>query len=102
MYLYIYYTRTYSRHNGVSTHQRQERREEGSEKMEEKKFEAQRAKPHTPTPAIDALIGDEEQTGKEKREKGCGTPIQLHWTSYDPHGSKTGPILLRIHAQGEA
>ena len=32
-----------------------------------KRIEAQRAKPRTPTPAIDAFIGKEEQTGKKKR-----------------------------------
>ena len=38
------------------------------EKTEEKKrVEAQKANLHTPTPAIDAFIGDEEQTGKKKR-----------------------------------
>ena len=48
------------------------RKEHGNEKREEKKrIEEQRVKPLTPTPAIDALIGDEEQTGKkeEKRKK---------------------------------
>ena len=33
--------------------------------MEEKRIEALREKPRTPTPAIDALIGDEEHTGKK-------------------------------------
>ena len=57
--------RTYSRHIGVNTHQRQERREgknEGVKRLKKKRIEAKRVKPHTPTPAIDALIGGEEQT----------------------------------------
>ena len=36
---------------------------------EEKGIEAQRAKPRTPTPAIDSLIGNEEQTGEKKSEQ---------------------------------
>ena len=67
----MYYTRTYSRHSGVSTHQRQERREEGKNKgvkrWKKKRIEVERAKPRTPTPAIDALIGDKEQTGRKNR-----------------------------------
>ena len=50
------------------------RKEEGSEKLK-KRIEAQRAKPRTPTSAIDALIGEEEQTGKKKgkrRKKSLG------------------------------
>ena len=38
--------------------------------MEEKKWiEVHRGKPHTQTPAIDALIGDEEQMGKKERKQ---------------------------------
>ena len=35
--------------------------------------EGQSAKPLTPSPAIDALIGDEEQNGKQKKGKGMET-----------------------------
>ena len=47
------------------------KKEQGSEKWKKKKkrSEAQRAKPCTPTPAIDTLIEDEEEMGKEKREQ---------------------------------
>ena len=34
-----------------------------------KRIEAQRAKPRTSISEIDALIGDEEQNGKQKKEK---------------------------------
>ena len=37
-----------------------------------KRIDAQRGKPQTPTPEIDALIGDEEQT-RWKEKKGRGT-----------------------------
>ena len=35
-----------------------------------KESKEQRAKPSTPTRAIDALIGDEEQDGKQMKETG--------------------------------
>ena len=34
-----------------------------------KEIEAQRAKPPTPTQTIDALIGDEERNGKQRKEE---------------------------------
>ena len=37
--------------------------------MEEKRIQAQRAKPRTQTPAVDALIGEKEQTGQKERTK---------------------------------
>ena len=49
-----------------------------TEKGEEgvgRRIEAQRAKPHTPIPAIDELIGDEEQTKKkrvQRKKQGMG------------------------------
>ena len=45
------------------------REEERREKRKGKRIEAQGAKPRTPTPVIDALTGEEEQTGKKKREQ---------------------------------
>ena len=42
--------------------------------------------------AIDALIGDEEQTGKKKKETGSGSPPQLPWTLQSP------PKTRRDHA----
>ena len=42
----------------------------------------------TSIPVIDALIGEEEQTGKKKRERkketGEGSPTQLPWTLRSP------------------
>ena len=52
----------------------------------------QRAKPSTPTLAVDALIGEEEQNAKqeeEQKKQGVGSS----YASYDPHGSYGGPIL---------
>ena len=40
---------------------------QGWERWEKKNIEAHRAKSCTIAPAIDALIGDEEQMGKKKR-----------------------------------
>ena len=37
--------------------------------MKKKGIEAQRVKPLTPNPATDALIGDEEKTGKRRENK---------------------------------
>ena len=42
-----------------------------------KGIEGQMVKPSTPTRAINALIGDEEQNGKQKKEKETGSPTQL-------------------------
>ena len=47
----------------------------------------------TPTPAIDALIGDEEQTGK-KEETESGSPTQISWTIQSP------PTTLIDHTVG--
>ena len=49
--------------------ERREGKEQGGEKMEEKGLGAQRVKPCIPTPAVEPLIGDEEQTGKKKSEQ---------------------------------
>ena len=66
-------------------------------------IEAQRAKPRTPTPAVDALIGDEEQTGKKKKEqrKKQGMGLQPIYPGpfgrllpYDPQGLYNKPILV--------
>ena len=64
-----------------------------------KGIEAQRAKPFTPSQAIEALIGEEEQNGNQKEEKrkrerirNPDTPDHLV-ASYIPHGSYGGLIL---------
>ena len=66
--------------------------------MKKKRIEAQRAKPRTPTPAIDELIGEEEQTGKKKvrnRER-VSNPATLDASisSYDPQGWYSKSILV--------
>ena len=75
--LFTYYTITNSRHSGVDTHQRQERREGGSEKMEEKRIEAQRTRPH-PNPgnwcAHRRGRGEEKIQDRTKKETGSGLP----------------------------
>ena len=76
--------------------------------MEEKKIEAQRAKPRTPTPAMDALTGDEEQTGgkeenkERKRERVSNPPMLDHSVaSYNPQGSCSESILVTPSAHRE-
>ena len=61
-----------SRHCGTDSHQRRGKRQEGkkSEKSEEKERDrAQRMKHLTTSWGTNALIGDEEQNGKQKRIK---------------------------------
>ena len=55
----------------------------------------QRAKPPTPTRAIDALIGDEEQNEEQNKER-TPNPATLDHSvaSYNPQGSWGEPILL--------
>ena len=55
-------------------------------------------KPHTPTRAIDALIGDEERNNRKKNKKketewATNSAALDHLVTYDPHGSQEGPIL---------
>ena len=40
----------------------------GETRAKKRGIEAQRVKPLTPTPAVDALIGEEEQTGGKREE----------------------------------
>ena len=65
-----------------------------------KGIESQRVKPSTQSQAIYANIGNEEHNGKQKKNKKKKTewvlnpPTPDHLvTSYDPHGSYSGPIL---------
>ena len=60
-------------------------------KKKKKKFKAQRVKPCTSILVMDVLIGDEEQTGKEKEERirdQFYDPATLNPSvpSYDLHG----------------
>ena len=58
-----------------------ERGGRGEGRKRRKEIKSPRAKPPTPTRAIDALIGDEEQVKKKKtKEIGSETPTQLPWT----------------------
>ena len=52
----------------INAKERQEGKKRGRTKKG-KGIEAQRVEPPTPSRAIDALIGDEEQNGKQKRTK---------------------------------
>ena len=66
IYLFIYfYTWTYC--HAPTPIKERKGKEQGGEKIK-KRIEAQRAKPRTPTPEIDALI-DEEQTGKRENQE---------------------------------
>ena len=61
-----------SRDRGVGAQQRQVKRQEEKNKgrrRRRKNGSGQRGKPSTPTQAIDALIGEEEQNGKQKEEQ---------------------------------
>ena len=51
-----------------------------------KSIEAQRAKSHIPTLAIDTIIGDEEQTGKNKREQRKKQGVALQPSYLGPLG----------------
>ena len=44
-----------------------EKKERRGRRVKKKGIKGQRTKPTTPTQDIDALIGDEEQNGKQKR-----------------------------------
>ena len=68
----------------------------------------QKAKPSTPTQAIDAHMGEEEKSRKQKEEqkKKKGADPQPSYldhlvASYDPYGSYGGPILKSAHPQGK-
>ena len=76
--------------------QRQGKRSERREKKKE--IEAERAKPYTPTGAIGALIGKEEQNKnrkkKSKRERAPYPAILDHSVeSYDPQGSYSASYI---------
>ena len=110
IYIYLYIDL-----RGVGARQRQgkrkewkkkgeERRKKGrkSEKREKKKEGKVQVKPTTSTRPIDALIGDEEQKGKQKKEqKGRNreqvpSPVTMDHSvvSYDPQGSYGKPASL--------
>ena len=81
---------------GVGVHQHKDETQEG--KKCEKRVEKEWDQPPTPPPtqAIDALIGDEEKNGKQKRKREWApNPDKLDQlvTSCNPHGSYSRPIL---------
>ena len=53
----------------------------------------QRMEPPTPTRAMNAFIGNEEQNGKQKEKQGMGPTLDHMLGSYSPHGSYSEPIL---------
>ena len=62
----------------ATAHQR-EKKERQVRREKKKGIEAQMTKAPTSTRASDALIRDEEQNGKQKKETGNWTPTQLHF-----------------------
>ena len=83
-------------HSGVGAHQLQGKRKQERKVGRVKKrkgIEAQMVKHPTKSRGTDALIGGEEQNGKQKREKKKqGEGPQPNYCSYDPYGSYGGPI----------
>ena len=71
------------------------------------KIGAQRVKPPTPTWTSDALVGDEEQNRKQKKEEKQGMDPPNSATqdklvaSYGTHGSYGMPSLKPPHTQGK-
>ena len=68
LFIYVFYESLLQPLPGVNTHQRQGKNK-WTRRAKEKGIDVQRVKPLTPTRAIDALIGEEEQTGKIKKEQ---------------------------------
>ena len=87
-------------HNcGVGSHQRQGKRQEGRkrEKSEEKERDrSTRVKRPIPRRAIDALIEEGEQNGKQKiaKRKKQGATLDHSVTPYYAQGSYSEPILI--------
>ena len=59
-----------------------------------KGIKALRVKHPTPSREIDALIGEEEQNGKEKRTKRNPATLDHSVAFYDPQGSYWEPFLF--------
>ena len=76
------------------------RKEQRSEKIEKKKGSRYRGRNPTSIPVNDALIGEEEQTGKKEREQrnrkqvSNSTTLDPSVASYDPQGSYGEPIFV--------
>ena len=68
---------TNSRHCKVGAHQRKGKEGKGRGAKKRTRIEAQREKSPTPTLAIDAFIGDEEENAKQKKETERRTPTKL-------------------------
>ena len=62
--------------------------------MKEKSIEEQRAKPRTPIPAIEALIGDEETDGEKRRENKERNREQV------PNPATLDPLITSYDLQG--
>ena len=52
----------------INAKERDKKKRQERRAKKRKGIEAQRVKPSTPSQAIDALIGDEEQNGEQKKE----------------------------------
>ena len=80
-------------------------KKKGLKRWIKKRIEAQRVEPRTPTPAVDALKGEEEKEERTKKETGSGSPTQLPWTLRSPptnHRDHTvSPFLYHPGPQGE-
>ena len=79
-------------------------RKESRRKERRKNGSGQKAKPSTPTQAIDAHMGEEKRNRKQKEEqkKKQGADLQSSYlgksvASYGPYGSYGGPILKTLH-----
>ena len=92
VFLFIYYTET-----GVGTHQCQGKREVNKRKG----IEAQMVYHPTQSRAIDAIIRDEEQNGRQKREKRKKQriPNPVVRDHLVPQGPYSEPLLITIEIQ---
>ena len=70
MYLFIMPVLNPATEGSTRMKDKEREKREGQVGIEKKKkgSRKQRAKPLSPAPAIDAVIGDEEQNGKQKKE----------------------------------
>ena len=68
IYLFIYYTPTTAGSARINAKKREMKERRVRRARKRKGIEAQGVKPSTPSQATDALIGDEEQTGKQKKK----------------------------------
>ena len=75
----------------ISAKERAKKERQVRREKKRKGIEVQRVKHPTPSRAINGLIGDEKQYGKQKKETESGTPTQLPWAIWSP------PTTCRDH-----